>query len=205
MQHRPIVLACALLAAWPLPAAAEVALDLSANVGLVSDYRFRGLSLSDRDPAFQGGVDVNADIGLFAGAWGSTIADYGGAGVEVDFYGGYNGSAAGFDYALTASAYLYPGGTDVNYLEFRLDGAREIGPVTLGAELSYVPRQRNTGTANHYVGASMGLAVPGAEGLAATVRGGREQGFYEGKWDWELGLAYTRGALAGSIAYVDSN
>ena len=40
---------------------------------------------------------------------------------------------------------------------------------------------------------------------AASARGGHEQGFYDHKWDWELGLAYTRGVLTASLAYVDSN
>lgn len=206
MQHRlPLLVSTLIAAAWSLPAAAQGSLDISANAGLVSDYRYRGLSLSAGGPALQGGIDVETEMGLFAGAWASTIADYSGAAVEVDFSVGYGGKAAGFDYALTGNAYLYPGGSDVNFVEFRLDIARELGPATLGAELSYVPHQRNTGTANRYAGGSIALAVPGADGLVASVRGGREQGFYDGKWDWELGAAYTRGAFTGSLAYVDSN
>ena len=85
----------AALLAGPVPAAAQGGVDLSANLGLVSDYRFRGLSLSDRGPALQGGVDLEADMGLFAGAWASTIADYEGANAELDIYGGYAGSLAG--------------------------------------------------------------------------------------------------------------
>ncbi len=206
MKHRLTLLACTMLAsAWPLPAAAQGSIDVSANAGLVSDYRYRGLSLSAGGPALQGGIDVESETGLFAGTWASTIADYGGSRLEVDLSVGFGGKAAGFDYALTGNAYLYPGGSDVNFVEYRLDLTRALGPATLGAELSYVPHQRNTGTANRYVGGSIALAVPGAEGLAASVRGGREQGFYDGKWDWELGAAYTRGAFTGSLAYVSSN
>ena len=191
--------------ACPAAAAAEGGVDLSANVGVVSDYRFRGLSLSDRRPALQGGMDLEAGMGLFAGTWASTIADYGGANVELDVYGGYAGSLAGIDYRLSANAYFYPGGRDVDYVEFRLEAEREFGPVTLGAEAAFVPHQRNIGTANHYFGASASVAIPGLSGLAANARAGREQGFYDNKWDWELGLAYTRGALTASLAYVDSN
>lgn len=197
-------LLAALLAA-PAPVGAETGVDLSANIGLVTDYRFRGLSLSNRGPALQGGVDLEAGMGLFAGTWASTIADYEGAKVELDLYGGYAGSAAGFDYRLSANAYFYPGGRHVDYMEFRAEAERRFGPVTVGAEAAFVPAQRNTGTANHYVGASASVDLPGVAGLTASVRGGREQGFYDGKWDWELGLAWTRGPVTASIAYVDSN
>jgi uncharacterized protein (TIGR02001 family) len=198
----------ALLALASPAAAAEPAeggVDLSANVGIVSDYRFRGLSLSDRKPALQGGMDLEAGMGLFAGSWASTIADYEGANVELDVYGGYAGSLAGINYRLSANAYFYPGGRGVDYMEFRLEAEREFGPVTLGAEAAFVPHQRNIGTANHYFGASASVVIPGVAGLAANARTGREQGFYDNKWDWELGLAYTRGALTASLAYVDSN
>jgi uncharacterized protein (TIGR02001 family) len=188
----------------PAPAAAEEGVEFSANVGVVSDYRFRGLSLSDRNPALQGGVDVEAGMGLFAGGWASTIDDDG-TNVELDLYGGYAGSAAGFDYRLTANAYFYPGGSGVDYMELRVEAERELGPVTLGAEAAFVPQQRNIDVANYYLGASAGVEIPGVSGLTATARGGWEQGFYDGKWDWELGVSYTRGALTASLAYVDSN
>jgi uncharacterized protein (TIGR02001 family) len=196
----PALLACA------APAAAQPAVDLSANLGLVSDYRFRGLSLSDRNPALQGGVDLEAEMGLFAGSWASTIADYGGANVEVDLYAGYQGSVAGLDYRLTANAYFYPGGSGgLNYLEFQAEAERELGPVTLGVEAAFVPRQRNIAAANHYLGARASVAIPGTNGLAASARGGWEQGFYDDKWDWELGLSWTRGVVTASLAWVDSN
>ena len=199
------LLGCVLFAACPAPAAAQPPVDLSANVGIVSDYRFRGLSLSDRGPALQGGVDLEAEMGLFAGAWASTIADYGGADVELDLYAGYKANLAGFDVTATANAYFYPGGADVDYMELRLEAERQIGPVTLGAEAAFVPHQRNISTANHYLGASARVEIPGVTGLTAGARGGWEQGFYDGKWDWELGLSYTRGVLTASVAYVDSN
>ena len=205
MHRTPLLIGALLASVWPHPAQAQGPVDVSANVGLVSDYRYRGLSLSGGDPALQGGIDVETDMGLFAGTWASTIADYGGARVEVDLSVGYGGKAAGFDYALSGNAYLYPGGNAVNFVEFRLDITRALGSATLAAELSYAPSQRNTGTANRYVGGSAALAVPGVAGLAANLRGGREQGFYESKWDWEVGAAYTRGGVTGSFAYVNSN
>jgi uncharacterized protein (TIGR02001 family) len=193
-----------LMAALPDPAAAQPAVDLSANAGLVSDYRFRGISLSDRRASLQGGVDLETGLGLFAGGWASTIADYEGADVEVDVYAGFQGSAATIDYRIGAYAYLYPGGADVNYVEFQAHAERALGPVKLGLETSLAPRQDNVRTANLYFGGSAAFEIP-RTGVTVSARGGREDGFYDGKWDWEIGASYTRSALTASLAYVDSN
>ena len=91
------------------------------NVGLVSNYVFRGISQSAAKPALQGGFDYAHASGLYAGTWASNVnwvADnYGGAGLpsasnslEIDVYGGYKGTVTGdlgFDVGLIT--YNYPG------------------------------------------------------------------------------------------------
>ena len=89
------------------PAAAES--TIAYNVGVVSEYRYRGLAQTKGDPALQGGVDYTNPNGFYAGAWASTIkwikdsAAVGGTStkgsVELDIYGGYKFEAAGL--ALT--------------------------------------------------------------------------------------------------------
>ena len=87
----------ALLAASSLMAfAGGVAADISANVALVSDYRFRGISQSNTDLAIQGGFDYAWDNGFYVGTWGSTVdfdsaVDFNGS-LELDFYGGWGTS-----------------------------------------------------------------------------------------------------------------
>src|SRR6185295_4499979 len=44
----------------------------TANISLTTDYRFRGISQSDRDAAVQGGFDF-AQNGWFAGVWASSV------------------------------------------------------------------------------------------------------------------------------------
>src|SRR3546814_8491674 len=113
------------------PAAAS-AFDISANVSLTSDYRFRGISLSDKGPAIQGGVDIGHDSGFFVGGWASSIADTGGSNVEVDIYGGYGGTVGGVDYSVTALAYISPGGSGVAYLDTKGTLGTAVGGGTLG-------------------------------------------------------------------------
>lgn len=184
------------------PLAAEGGLDLSANVGMVSDYRYRGVSLSDRGPALQGGADLVGKH-FFVGTWASSIAEYGGTNVEIDVYGGLQGGSDRFGWTAGAYAYLYPGGEDVNYVEAIASAETYIGPVTLGLEAAHAPRQDNVDVANTYLGASGSFDA--GSGFGVRVRGGYEDGFYDGKWDWEVGASYTRGPLAASLSYVDTD
>lgn len=180
------------------------AVAVSFNTALVSDYRFRGISLTNRDLAVQGGVDLAFRSGLFLGAWATNIARYGGSDVELDVYGGYGGEAAGFAWSAGAYAYLYPGGDDVNYVELQSTVARTLGPVTTTLTLAYVPDQWNTTRDNFYAGLGADVAI-GTTPLTASFGVGRENGGYDEKWDWSAGLTYKLDVLDISAAYVDSN
>ena len=65
--------------------------ELTANVGVTSNYVFRGVTQTDDGPAVQGGVDFTHDSGLYAGIWASNVEDNtGDSGFEYDLYAGYN-------------------------------------------------------------------------------------------------------------------
>ncbi|GER07489.1 hypothetical protein JCM17843_17990 [Kordiimonadales bacterium JCM 17843] len=89
----------------------------SGNAALVSDYRFRGVSLSDEDIAIQGGFTVDTEPGFYLGVWGSSIESFNGSETEVDVNFGYGTSWEGFDLSAGVTAYLFPGGTDTDYVE----------------------------------------------------------------------------------------
>jgi uncharacterized protein (TIGR02001 family) len=86
--------------------------SLSFNVGLASDYRYRGISQSRLDPAVSAGVDYSHASGLYVGTWLSSvrwIKDSGGnAPAEWDLYGGYKGSAGPVAYDVGLLRYQYP-------------------------------------------------------------------------------------------------
>lgn len=182
-------------------AAEEPTLDVSANLGVVSDYRFRGVSLSDRGPALQGGLDLEGEH-FFVGGWASTIADYAGADVELDLYAGLHGASERFGWTTGAYAYIYPNGDAVNYVELMASGETYVGPLTLGVEAAWAPPQDNLDATNRYAGATASFET--SLGVALHARGGYEDGFYDHKWDWELGASYTRGPFTASLAYVDT-
>ncbi|MFT5209463.1 MAG: hypothetical protein ACI9CE_001185 [Flavobacterium sp.] len=81
--------------------------EISGNVSIGSDYVFRGISQTGENATIQGGLDIVAENGLYAGIWASNV-NYDGS-VEVDFYAGYGGSLSeGLDYDVGVLRYEYP-------------------------------------------------------------------------------------------------
>lgn len=92
-------------------AAATRDLTITGNVGLFSDYRFRGISQTDRKPALQGGFDLAHRSGAYLGNWNSNIdsALYNGSNLEMDVYGGYKTTFGAVGLDVGAIHYYYPG------------------------------------------------------------------------------------------------
>ena len=177
------------------------AVEVDAEIALVSDYRFRGVSLSDNRPALQAGAEIE-HRGWFVGAWASTLRTDGSTSAEVDFYVGRRGEVAGLDYSV--SLYNYNFEDYPTYFEARATMARDLGPVAVEIELDYAPPQGEVDRANLYAGAKVETPV-GASGLSLFARGGYEEAYYFGrKWDWEAGTSWSRGpfTLAASVAGV---
>ncbi len=89
---------------------------LTGNIGIFSQYVFRGVSQTDEKPAVQGGFDWTHKSGIYLGTWASNISwlSDGQAAVssplEWDFYGGYRGALpADFGYDIGGLYYYYPG------------------------------------------------------------------------------------------------
>ncbi|MCC2981035.1 TorF family putative porin [Sphingomonas sp. IC4-52] len=123
---------------------------ISGSAAIASDYRFRGISQSDRDMAVQGGITASHESGLYAGVWASNLAGwgtFGGANMELDLIAGYKAALADnatLDVGLTW--YMYPGGaakTDFAEPYVKLTGI--AGPATLTAGVAYAPKQQALG------------------------------------------------------------
>ena len=89
---------------------------LTANVGLYSQYVFRGLAQTNERPAVQGGADYAHASGFYAGTWLSNVSWFSdtNAGnsnsLEWDLYGGFRKSwENGFAVDAGYLRYEYPG------------------------------------------------------------------------------------------------
>ena len=94
------------------PAADEIA--LTANIGVASSYRFRGIDQTFGQPAIQGGFDLALPMGFYVGNWNSNVngnaAGMPNGNIEMDLYGGWK-YAFNEDWGLDTGLinYFYPG------------------------------------------------------------------------------------------------
>ena len=154
------------LAAIPAAAQDETAppkpITVSGSVGLVSDYRFRGVSQSDRNLAVQGGITVTHESGLYVSTWASNLAGwgtFGGANMELDLVAGFKFPIGGGALDVGATWYMYPAGFDnTDFIEPYAKLSGTIGPASLLAGVAYAPTQEALG--NWYLnGASAAAGV----------------------------------------------
>ena len=104
-----------LLALFALAGITAAHAQVSGNLGLTSDYRFRGISQSQNAPAVQGGVDYAHSSGLYIGNWNSSVSSQvytNGSGVESDVYAGYKKEVyKGISIDVGSYNYFYPRST----------------------------------------------------------------------------------------------
>jgi uncharacterized protein (TIGR02001 family) len=186
-------------------AEAEGPITISGGIAVVSDYRFRGVSLSDKDFAVQPTITIKHDSGLYLGAWASNVANNPGDDVELDIYAGFAGGDT-VTYDVGATYYVYPGVSAFNYAELTGKLGTTVGPVTLGGILAYAPSQDGTGnTDNIYVGGNASFAIPSTP-LTFTSSLGLEDGaFGNNKIDWSLGVTASVSGFTLGASYVDTN
>lgn len=145
-------LMAAAIAAGAAAGAGVANAEVTANVQATSDYVFRGISLNDNGPAFQGGVDWSNDH-LYVGAWSSTVVE----GVELDVYAGWTATTGPVSWDLGVITYNYPGAHDepgarFDYYELKATASMDIMEhVTVGAAVFYSPANYGgTGAAEYW-------------------------------------------------------
>ena len=206
---------------------------VTGSVGLVSDYRFRGVSQSDKEMAIQGGLTIAHTSGFYVGTWASNLAgwgQFGGANMELDLIGGFKTPLAGGTIDVGLTWYMYPGGADVtDFAEPYAKLSGTLGPVGLTAGVAYAPKQRALGNFsntprsrgqsqdNLYLWGDATAGVPGTK-LTAKAHIGHSNGnpglgpngtsvTPTGKyWDWMVGADYVLiGPVTVGVSYVDTD
>lgn len=213
LSPRSLLLTTAAASALMVTAPHAIAQDdspfsLSANAALVSDYRFRGISLSNKDIAIQGGFDLSTDSGFYVGTWGSSIEQYAGSELELDVYAGYATSFNELSFDVGILAYTYPGSDDTTYWEAYSSIGGNAGPVgwTFGGAYAF-DQDSIGGQDNIYVYLDTSTAL-GEGPMSLSTHLAIEDGafsFGKTKWDWSIGLNYAFEQFSLGVAYVDTN
>lgn len=154
-------------AAAALVASGSAFAGVTGNVGVFSDYVFRGITQTGGEPAVQGGIDYSHASGLYVGTWTSNISGFGGGSTfETDFYGGFAGKAGDLGYDVGLILYYYPDGDDEETIEYY--GGLSYG--ALSGKLYYADDVADTGDSNFYLTASYAIAL--SDSLALTPQVG---------------------------------
>ncbi|OCC25268.1 hypothetical protein MB02_00900 [Croceicoccus estronivorus] len=216
------VLAGAAFAATPAMAQEESTSDItvSGNVALVTDYRFRGVSLSGGDAAIQGGIDIAHSSGFYVGTWASSMEDspvYGE--MELDIYGGWSGEVTP---GLTLDAgllyYAYPskdnGAGPSDYFEPYLSLSTTLGPVGATVGVAYAWDQDSLGDEdNLYLYTDLEVGIPNTpislSGHLGYTDGALAPDYVNGvnndksAIDWSIGASATvLGGLTLGVSYI---
>lgn len=181
---------------------------LSGGVTAVSDYRFRGISLSNEKAAIQPTLTLSHASGFYVGTWQSSITGDPAYGKwEVDLYAGWSGEvASGTTVDAAILYYYYPDGHgDSDYFEPYVTVSHMLGPVTAKTGLSWAPSSNATGNADLiYVFGELEAAIPTTP-LTLTGRLGNQDLGGTSYTEWALGASATFGAVTAGVEYVDSD
>ena len=222
---RLTMIACTLAAVAPwlvaAPAAAEDlggGFSVSGGATVVSDYRFRGISQTDKNPAIQGTIGIAHQSGLYASVWGSSIDDYVAAGSdqEVDLVVGYKHGFGDTTIDFGLLYYWYPGsgGANTDFAEPYVAVSHQFGPVSAKATAAYAPSQSalTIGAGdedNLYLAGDLSGALPGTP-LTLAAHFGHSFGpsyltIGDEYSDWSLGASYALKNLTLGVSYVDTD
>jgi len=218
-----------LLRAAPLLTAAVAAPAAAVDLGngfavsggatLVSDYRFRGISQTDKRPAVQGTFTISHASGVYATWWGSSIDDYiaNGSDAENDLILGYKKTFKSTTVDVGFLYYYYPGngGANTNFAEPYVHVTEAFGPVSLTGTVAYAPKQKGLSVDgihkedNLYLAGDLAYAIPktpiGLTGHFGHSFGPSYLTIGKGYTDWSLGATVTVKNLVAGLSYVDTN
>lgn len=218
------IIAAAVIAATPLMGA-KVAmaeeLPISANISIVSDYAFRGVSQTNQRPALQGGLDWEHDSGFYVGFWASNVSWLNDLdlntknSLETNLYGGYAFEAGPIGIDVGLLQYYYPGNYGSAYkaagnkkphtLEGYVSLSWEWLSFTYSHSFTNLFGVDNSKRSGYYdLSASYeildGLTLDAHYGYSNIKGSGNDN--YK---DWKLGVTKSYGGFDWGLHYVDTN
>ena len=199
--------------------AATPALTVTGNAAVVTDYRFRGISQTDKRFAMQGGITVTHESGFYVSTWGSSIDDYvaNGSDQELDLIGGYSKTIGAATVDAGVLYYYYPnsGGVNSDFFEPYASVKGTFGPASAKLSVAYAPKQHALSYGVHprednlYVAGDLSGSVPNTPiGLSAHLGHNFSRSyitFGEKYTDWSVGATYTWSHLTFGVSYVDTD
>lgn len=207
------------IAAWPFAASAQQEpnsdLTVSGSATLISDYRMRGVSFSDKEAALQGAITVAHQSGFYVSAWSSSQAGYGtfgGSNIEIDAIAGYARTVGETTLDGGVVWYFFPGTAGHQYGEIYGSVSRPVGPVKAKLGANYAPKRNAIGDAdNLWVYGDLSLPIASTpitlrSHLGYTEGEGSIYGGPRGHYvDYSLGADLSWKNLTLNLSYVGTD
>ncbi len=204
------------IAAVSAPALAEDlggGFTVTGGATITSDYRFRGVSQTNREPAIQGTIGISHSSGFYIGTWGSSVDSnvYAGSSQEIDLYGGWTGAVGPVTIDAGVLYYYYPGADELvfptDFFEPYASVKGTFGPVTAKVGVAFAPDQKPLAKDNLYGYGELSAAIPNTPFTLKGHVGYTQNGFAGGPdyTDWSLGVDATYKSLTLNVSYVDTD
>ena len=214
MSLKKVALAAALSS---VPMTQAFGAEVSGNIALTTDYKFRGISQSDSAPSVQGGFDIAFDNGAYIGTWGAAV-DFdcaidtcGGlnGGIELDYYAGFASDisdSVSFDIGYIYYDYPQDEGLLGDYGE--IYGSLSFGDFGIG--MNYSDEYWGETGKFTYTYATYSMALSESVALDLLVGSGDydEAGYLDGATEhmnWSVALSTSAGGLDFAITYEDTD
>lgn len=195
------------LAVAPASLAQESALEFDGYVGLASDFRDRGLSLSAKDPVFVASVGAFHENGLYGGIVGAYLGEDGIGDAKAEFYAGYQMDRGDYIYDFSVELDSYHGDTSKYFPEFKATVARDFGLAFIRGGAAYSPdgRWSDPDRDSFYLYTDLEVPVPNMPELTIISRLGYDmRQDRTNVWDWGIGVSVFINQIELSVMYEDS-
>ena len=180
-------------------------LSIDFTLAAYNDYRFRGLTLSDKDFSVQPTITATLASGFYGSIFASNIAENPGDDIEIDLIAGFSKEIGKVTAGINATYYLYPGFSSINYIEFIGTLGTSVGPGNIGVTLGYSPKQDNIGDQdNVYVALNGSIPVKGTPFSLTGSIGYEDGAFGDKKKDWSAGVTADVVGFTLGASYIDT-
>ncbi len=202
----------AAFAASLLSAPAAVAgdsLSIDGFVGVTSDMRDRGISISDKDATLRGSIYGFHDSGIYAGVDAALIDDGMGGDEKTEFFAGYSfDTDGGYTVDLSVELDGIHGITSEYYPEYKAALSRDFGLAFLRGGLSFSPEGRwNTpGVDSWYAYSDIEIPLPVVSEITLITHMGYDlRDNRSNLFDWSAGFSIFMDEFEVTVMYEDSS
>lgn len=182
--------------------------SIDGYIGGLTDYRDRGVSLSDRELALAGSIGAFHDSGFYFGLDAGTVDTFNGGDGRLELFSGYSVDAGDYVYDFSFELDSIHGDSSQYYPEFKASVSRDFGLAFIRSGAAFAPEGRwiNPQNDSFYTFADLEIPIPTMPSVTIISHVGRDfRGGTGDLWDWSAGLSAFIGDAEFTLTYENSS